>query len=427
MGYLSDITTLLNAGFINKDRTPNNSIAKGSMDGTLQFPCLISDSIPAGMASVIVNTLEPVYASFVQTVLSMNSTVDISVDKVPKDFLRRFHKNISTFESVDQFDITDDEFMEKVADGNHKVFVNESQNTMVLFNVSKNANRVLLENHKDMLDTMLNYVDVTPIINVGNSPYYEADRDIPTKSELFDTYMRNRERREIPTDPKNLPGVRVLKDMEVKKINEMQPHVMQVRLMAVNGEKEFVQFMDFMVGVKVVLHTIRSEELIYNAKSAVENTGKFFNFLKWTTGEKSLFKDLILNLNNVKLDVANKSKGASPWWLTLKRLKATTKLQEVLYRRNQIVPNATLVVSAFEVDNMHKQFGYNLYDPTIAKKLMDSLFLMNFIVIDEGSQFVKILYDGQKDYQLYSLDALEREVQTSSSRLSKELVRMVSR
>ena len=36
----------------------------------------------------------------------------------------------------------------------------------------------------------------------------------------------------------------------------MMPYAMQVRLMAVNDKKEFVQFMDFVLGVKTILHPI---------------------------------------------------------------------------------------------------------------------------------------------------------------------------
>lgn len=435
MGYLNELnifaSTLSNN--IIGDRKPQKSMAKGALDGTLQFPCLVSDSISVGMATTLVRTLEQVYASFVQTVISLNSTIDISVDKRPTEFLKKFHKNITALESqMDKREFDEFEtFMEMVHDGAHKVYFNEKQNMLVAFDVTDNVTRKMLEHNKVMLESMLDFVDVTPLPNVGNSVFYESDDTIPTKSDLLDNELRRRASSSITRattlgnavnlSPQNLP------DVQVRKINDMKPFAMQVRLMAVNGEKEFVQFMDFVIGIKVVLHSMKSEEVIYNTKAAIENTGKFFNFLRWTTGEKSLFKDLILNLNNVKLDVANKTKGSSPWWLTLKRMKETSKLQEVLFMRNQVVPNATMILGTFEVDQIQKLYGYDLHDPSVAKKLMRSLFLMNFIIVDDATRLVKVLYDYAGSFQSYSLDAFEMEVQATSNKLSKELARMMSR
>ena len=83
MGYLSDIRRMINdieatpealKADLDNRMVPHKSFAKGAMDGTLQFPCLISDSIPIDMASTIARTLERTYASFVQVYLSLNNT-----------------------------------------------------------------------------------------------------------------------------------------------------------------------------------------------------------------------------------------------------------------------------------------------------------------------------------------------------------------
>ena len=86
MGYLDDINTIIKTTASAKDSIQKNqhkSIVRGAHEGTLQFPCLVSDAIPIDMASTIAKTLERVYASFVQSYLSLNNTVDISVDKNP--------------------------------------------------------------------------------------------------------------------------------------------------------------------------------------------------------------------------------------------------------------------------------------------------------------------------------------------------------
>ena len=76
---------------------------------------------------------------------------------------------------------------------------------------------------------------------------------------------------------------------------------------------------------------------------------------------------------------------------------------------------------------IQKNFGYSLRDPKFAKQLMKNLFLMNFIILDEGTRTIDILYDGESAFQTYALETLEREVTNSSNRIGRELTRMISR
>ena len=108
-------------------------------------------------------------------------------------------------------------------------------------------------------------------------------------------------------------------------------------------------------------------------------------------------------------------------------MKETSKAQKTFFKRTQLVPQSTIVISAFDADSIEKTYGYNLRDPKIAIKLMKSLFLMNFAIVDEGTRTLEILYDGETAYQTYALETLEREVTMSSNRIGKELTRMISR
>lgn len=538
MGYLEDLHNILKSVSSTKnvvDRNKRKSITRGALDGTLQFPCLVSDAIPIDMASTIARTLERVYASFVQTYLSTNNTIDISVDKNPNMFLKKFHRNIkveSTTEDLYQeyCTETDPEYealMERVYDGTTKTYINEAENRMIVFNFSDKFNKGVFESHKAALEEALSCIDYKPFPNIGNSPFYEAiggdgdtdhadaQEEMYKKTLKMDTKARTKEynrsraaqlydnmvrrdweferdrvnritnagmraadmayntgmtmlRNKMDKDAANLKYQRdrdsattkyqrdvelqkmrsaseldrdkfrlknggnlsvpsVLKDSEVKKANDLQPYSMQVRLMAINDKDEFVQFMDFIIGVKVVLHNIKSDEMIINLQNALANNGVLFNFIRWTTGEKSLFKDLILNINSTKLDIANKSKGSSPWWSTLKRLKEVSRAQGAFFSKTKLVPQSTIVISAFDADSIEKVYGFSLRNPKFAIKLMKSLFLMNFIIVDEGTGTLDILYDGETAYQTYALETLEREVTMSSNKIGKELTRMISR
>lgn len=447
MGYLDDLSTIVKSVSSAKalaHDAKHESIAKGALDGTMQFPCLISDAISIDMASTIARTLERVYASFVQTYLSLHNTIDISVDKNPSMFLKRFHHNIkveSTYENIlgkSAEDIymencmdVDDEYskmMERIYNGTTKAYINEKENEIIAFNFSDKLNRTVFESNQAQLEESLKSFDFKPFPNIGNSPFYEYDKtfDDDVALKQMDANARKDLSKFNAMNPNNV-RTPAMTDNDVKKSNDMQPYLMQVRLMAVNDQNEFVQFMDFIVGIKVTLHNIKSEEMIANLQNSLQNNGKLFNFIRWTTGEKSLFKDLLLHINDTKLDVANRSKGASPWWMTLKRLRDTSKAQAAFFSRTQFVPNSTIVISSYEADVIQKNYGFNLRDIRFAKKLMNSLFLMNFVIVDDGTRTVNILYDGESSYQTYALETLEREVSMNSNKIGKELTRMISR
>ena len=430
MGYLAELTqTLKEIPVFNsaKNIQSAKSITKGALDGTMQFSMLVSDSNAIGSTATLARTMERVYASFVQVVLSLNSTIDISVTESPAEYLKTMHRNITAIESADSLFVDDnDYFTSKVRQGKYQMFVNESANVGVVFNMEDKVTYNLVQSNKKQLTESLGFIDVTPIVNVSNSIYYEdGEREI--RDLAMNAMLANAEakRRELP-DTKQAGVPKMMAERETKKLNDMQPYVMSVRLMAVNNKKEFVQFMDFAVGIKVVVHMIPSEEMTTNIASVLENRSALFNFIRWTTGEKSLVKDLLLNINSIKLDIANRSKGASGWWSTLKRIKSTANAQMMMFNKYKIVPNSTMVLSKYDVDYITKHNGYDLMEYHFAKKLMDGLFLMCLIVVDDSTGTVSILYDGQRGYQVYSLEVLDKETISNNGKISKEIMRMIN-
>ena len=131
--------------------------------------------------------------------------------------------------------------------------------------------------------------------------------------------------------------------------------------------------------------------------------------------------------NDTKLDVANKSRGSSPWWVTLKRLRETARARNLIFNTRGVIPQSTIAISQYEVDAIKERYGYDLANPQFGVRVMNALFLMCFIIVDEGTRTVNILYDGSKSYQTYALETLEREVTMSSNKIGKELTRMISR
>ena len=215
-----------------------------------------------------------------------------------------------------------------------------------------------------------------------------------------------------------------MSESDAKRMNDMQPYTIDLKLLASKGDTSFSQWVNFMVGVKAYTHLASSNALIKNIVYVLKNKNPTFNFIRWTTGEISLMKDIILHLNDINFDVANKTDRTGKFINSLKKLKK--KYVKVgTFGVNKIAPFATIVISSATYRCIRDEFGFDLKNPTFSHKLMSELFLMAFVIIDDVNHTVDMLVDGQSDYQTYSLEMLEREVTMNSNKLGKELTRML--
>lgn len=427
MDIISDIEKIIRKGpeiegKLNSVKLNTKSIARGAKDSTFQFPCLIADTVPVDMANTIARTLDQVYATFTQTWLSMNSMFDITVDPTPLAYLKKLHQNLK-LENTDLlfYDEGEDLYehmMSEVYDGKYRLYMNEDQNIGLAFsNASLPAS--FTESNRMLNSEYLSEYNLTPI--------YEAD--LPTEADfmksVIDATARTRNS-ELKKNEANTNKTPTLVDRDIKKTNDMTPYGVQVRLIAVNDKKQFVQYVDFIIGVKTILHIVTSEDMIQNIGNAVMNKSLGFKFLKWTTGEISLFKDIILNINDMKSDVVNKNSGRSPFFGKLKRLKNQKVGIHGLTSPHVVLPNSTIIITSIEAATLLTKYGIDVHDNRVAGKVLSSLFLMAFGIIDEGTGTLSIIYDGDDAYQTYALETLERDNTINSNKLGKEIGRMIA-
>lgn len=439
MGMIDDITGLMRKGpelasQFDSIKMNTKSVARGANDATFQFPVLISNTIPIDMASTIARTMEKTYVGFTQQWLSLNPTIDITLDRNILQYLKKFHRNVTVESVMNELMVKENEvstYMEKVEDDDYILYTNKDQTFGVLFNRADRPTMTMLESHKEFLKDFLSDFDLSKIPHVGDTMITEAEE--VTSADIASAIINNklREKEDMRND-RNLKNTNMMKapqlnDREVKKANDMMPYALQVRLMAVNDKKEFVQFIDFVLGVKTILHPVESDDVIENIERVMQNRSPFFKFLKWTTGEISLFKNLILNLDDMKADAVNKASGKSPWFSKLKRLKDRKVGVHDFTVPHALIPNATLVITSYEADYLRNHFAIDVTNGKTARRLVESMFLMAFIIIDEGTGTVDILYDGSSNYQTYALETLEREVSLNSNKLGREIGRMISR
>lgn len=220
----------------------------------------------------------------------------------------------------------------------------------------------------------------------------------------------------------------MLTDNDVKKANELVPTMLHIRLKMINKGKENadVGYVDFMLGIKAHLHPVKHQEMMTNLLQGLKNKGKFFNFIRWTTGEISFFKDFLFGIKDIKKDVSDRSAGADSFWLDAKRRRALSKINDKMIMKNRIMPNSTIVVSMDEADYIKSEYGYDLLNENVAYKLIDEYFLLGFVVVDSATQVIHFLFEGKTSYESISFSGLERE-NANDSKKFKEMLKAINR
>lgn len=429
MGTIDDILSIIRkgpelAGQLDKMKIlSSKTVARGAKESTFQFPCIMSDTVPVDMAYTTVKTLDKVYAAFAQTWISMNSMFDITLDPTPLAYLRRIHQNLS-LESV-EIDSEDDmnRYMEKVYDGSYKLYMNEDKNFGVVFNLTDKSMARIYESSKDLLREYMSDFDLSPIeVNEADASDFVNVTDVidgMNRAKADEKRIRNLQASSSGRSPQ-------LTNRDIKRSNDMLPYGLEVRLIAVNDRKEFVQYIDIIIGIKTVLHMMKSEDLVDGIVKTLQNKNALFKLLRWTTGEISLVKDILLNVEQLKLDATNRANGKAPFLGSLRKLKGKRLAVSNFTVPYKIIPNSTIVLTTYEVDYINNNFGIDLRDSRTALKLIDALFLMGFIILDDPANMMYAIYDGDRSFQEFSMETLERENTATQNKLNREIGRMLS-
>lgn len=449
MGSLGDILKeIKNAprmiNNISQSNIRGKSMIRRAKDATFQFPMIIPKSCPIDMATACTRMMDRVYAGYTQIALGNNSTMNMALDSSPTQFLKRFHQNIKFEQAIADLAVPEDEreaYMEKAYNGEYRVFADPDRKFFMLFNAADKKLGMMLESNREGLKPYLSEINMSKqmrdIFESGyEEEYTEAESDETNAEDLTQALLDGKLKQQQLADRRALADIAKnnaaalrgpqLTDGDIKRMNDMTPYAVQIRLSVVNSADEFVQYMDIVVGIKTVLHLVDTDDMISNLEKALQNRSGLFRFLRWTTGEISLVKDLLLNMDDLRFDAANQNAGKSPLFGNLKRMKRRGVGMSGFAMPHGLIPNATLLVTSYEVDHMKNTYGIDMREESVAKKLMEGLDLMTFIICDDGAGTVDILYDGDATFQTYALESIEREVSMNSNKLGREIGRMIA-
>lgn len=446
-----------------------SSLARMSSAATLQFPVIISKSITMDTAQSVSKALERQYASFVQIVISLNPHLNLDEDKNMTGYLRKIHQN-----EIGAMDL-----LESCTN----VYSDEAYGVHLFMSINNGSNGQIVASNKKQLfsvEECLNHISI-------NNLYKPASITLPVAESALDYYCKKNnivmEKAETTEDKidkatndfelrkaktlfdvkvtkaQNILGNRVdeynkmkdiarqeidnkkfeqqikkdeaeyrsraiikLSDNDVKKSNELVPTTLSVSMNVLKGDNS-VGNENYVIGVKGLLHPVNSNDMVSNLLDGHKSGNKFFNFIRWTTGEISFIKDLLFNVDGIKEDVVKKYNGGSHWWTTLKRRKTLAKARNS-FGKNKLLPNASIVCSMEEIMEMKDTYGVDLLEPKNVKRLMDRYFLLGFVVVDEAQELCHFIFDGENNYQVVSFRGLEKE--NNSKNDFKEIYKMIN-
>ena len=480
MTILKDISSVLkDAKNIVKElnmttKPDQTSLARMSSATTLQFPVIVSRSIDTDTAQSITKALERQYAIFVQMVISLNPYLDLQNDSMSA-YLKRIHQNsptpIDLLESCTN--VYSDEvygiyMMTSINNGSNGSIVKSNKDQMftieehlnptkindlykpntVSLSVAESSldyfckkNNILLEadNENQMDDAERRYQEKRRDdfnkelrqYNVDERRHQEKRQDAISKelrqNAREDAIQRARFNQELQRAEAEYRSKAMVKlsDNDVKKANELVPTTLSVSMQIKDGNS-FGGLTNFIIGIKGLMHPVNSNEIVSNLLDGYKSGNKFFNFIRWTTGEIAFLKDLVFNINEIKDDVAKKySKTNSHWWTTLKRRKALAKARNMFSGgKKNILPNASIVCSMEEIAEIKDVYGVDLMDVKNIKKLIDRYFLLGFAIVDDSQELCYFIFDGENNYQAISYKGLEKE--NNSKNDFKDIYKMIN-
>ena len=235
-----------------------------------------------------------------------------------------------------------------------------------------------------------------------------------------------------------------LDESKIQKLNTMKPLMMSVDLNVVDKNGSLSRPVSYVVGVKCHIRLIDSDILPEVAAYPLKEMNKNLRKVKWRAGELKFGRDILWKKTAKKQTAADSKDPKRKWYRRLYELAhmsgdgtaaASVKndkspwanwWQDKLSGGNNkdvghgLIPNATIVMSKSDVDNIKREKNIDLLNGKKAAKFCKELFLIGLIVIDNDAESVKVMLpDLHDDYEVQSISAINKQLATLDTAGSK--------
>lgn len=266
----------------------------------------------------------------------------------------------------------------------------------------------------------------------------DYDEEKKNKAERLDLERRTTAAKELEAEIKRrefnkVKAPTMLKEGDITKLNTMKPLMMQVELAIMDKNDTISRPIEYVVGVKCFMRLVDPDILPEVAEYPLKEMNKLTRKVKWRAGELKFFKDIVFNIKQKKQTAADSRDPKRKWYRRLYNLahmqgdapstaviqgKSITgalineKLGKSKLNRGAM-PNATIIISQSDVDNIKAQTDIDLLSASSASKFCNELFLLSLIVIDDDADTIKMLVPAlHNDYEIHTLASVKKQLAT---------------
>lgn len=339
-----------------------SSIAKAASNLVLTFPVLVDESVSLNTAQILTRAIEGKALVMLQLLFSAISVQSLKDDETAFDVIGKIHKNLNSDDIEDYI-----QRMETMA-------TNESYEAL------------------DHLMKTIREENIAIDTYTFNESYpAPIDEDANTKS-MND--VKNRTTGGFIAD---------IKDTDIKKVNNMMPSVLVVKLHNKNSQITT----NVAVGVKAKIQYIPQDEVIYRISSKNKDKNMLFNFIRSTTREISFLKDFLFALDKAKLDAIKIQKSSNSVWKILER-RAVRNRVRMFNNDGGYGGIVSLVISADTLATLNKEYDFKASISEV-ENLISQYNLLSFFVADDVNERATYLFDdASRQFTTVSYTALEK-------------------
>lgn len=339
-----------------------SSIAKAASNLVLTFPVLVDESVSLNTAQILTRAIEGKALVMLQLLFSAISVQSLKDDETAFDVIGKIHKNLNSDDIEDYV-----QRMETMA-------TNESYEAL------------------DHLMKTIREENIAIDTYTFNESYpAPIDEDANTKS-MNDVKKRT-----------TGGYVADIKDTDIKKVNNMMPSVLVVKLHNKNSDVTT----NVAVGVKAKIQYVPQDEVIYRISSKNKDKNMLFNFIRSTTREISFLKDFLFALDKAKLDAIKIQKSSNSVWKILER-RAVRNRVRMFNNDGGYGGIVSLVISADTLATLNKEYDFKASISEV-ENLISQYNLLAFFVADDVNERATYLFDdASRQFTTVSYTALEK-------------------
>lgn len=339
-----------------------SSIAKAASNLVLTFPVLVDESVSLNTAQILTRAIEGKALVMLQLLFSAISVQSLKDDETAFDVIGKIHKNLNSDDIEDYI-----QRMETMA-------TNESYEAL------------------DHLMKTIREENIAIDSYIFNESYpAPIDEDANNKS-MND--VKNRTTGGFIAD---------IKDTDIKKVNNMMPSVLVVKLHNKNSQITT----NVAVGVKAKIQYVPQDEVIYRISSKNKDKNMLFNFIRSTTREISFLKDFLFTLDKAKLDAIKIQKSSNSVWKILER-RAVRNRVRMFNNDGGYGGIVSLVISADTLATLNKEYDFKASISEV-ENLISQYNLLSFFVADDVNERATYLFDdASRQFTTVSYTALEK-------------------